>query len=61
MTIEQHNIMIDVLGACSAIVRNSIRELTEEKRKSDKTLSRMQVPISTNSLHITRNFKILAE
>ena len=40
--IEQHNIMIDILGGCSASVRNSIRELTGEKMKADKTLSRRQ-------------------
>ena len=61
MTIDQHNIMIHVLGAFSANVRNSIRELTEEKRKSDKTLNRMQEAILRNSLHIARSFKILAE
>lgn len=53
--------MIDVLGAFSANVRNSMRELTEEKRKSDKTLSRMQEAILRNSLHVARSFKILAE
>ena len=61
MTIDQHNIMIDVLGAFSANVRNSMRELTEKKRKSDKTLSRMQEAILRNSLHVARSFKILAE
>ena len=52
--IEQHNIVIDVLGGGSANVRKSLRELTY------KTLSRMQKEIWTNSLHIERSFKILA-
>ena len=37
--IEQHNVVIDVLGGCSANVRSSIRELAGEKTKADKTLS----------------------
>ena len=59
--IEQHDIVIDVLGGCSANVRNSIRELTGEKTKADKTLSRMQKAILTNSLRIAWSFKILAQ
>ena len=59
--IEQHHIMIDVLGGCSASVRKGIRELTGEKTKADETLSRMQTVILPNSLHIARSFKILPQ
>ena len=40
--IEQHNIVINVLGGCSANVRNSVREISGEKMTADKILSRMQ-------------------
>ena len=53
--------MIDVLGGCSANVGNSIRELTGEETKADKTINRMQKAILANSLHIARSFKILSQ
>ena len=41
--IGQHtDTVIDVLGGCSANVRNNIRWITGEKMTADKTLSRMQ-------------------
>ena len=53
--------MLDVLGGCSENVRKSIRELTAEKTKADKTLNRIQKDILKNSLHIARCFKILSQ
>ena len=59
--IEQHNIIIDVLGGCSSHVKKSIRELIGEKKKATKIINRMQKSILTNSLHIARSFKILSQ
>ena len=50
--IEQHNIVIDVMGECSTGMRKSIRELVGEKKKADHILNRMQKAILTMSLHI---------
>ena len=55
--IEQHNIVIDVLGGCSTGVRKSIKELVGVK-KADQTLNKMQKAVLTNSLNIARRFKI---
>ena len=59
--LEQHNIVLDVLGGCLETVRNSIRELTAEKTKAGKTLNRIQKAILKNSLYIARCFKMLSQ
>ena len=55
-SIQQHNIVVDVLGGCSASVRSSIKELFGSK--GDAVLRRVQKAVISGTLNIARNFKI---
>ena len=56
-SIDQHNIILDVLGGYSKGLERTVRALVG--RKSKEVLIKMQKSVLTSSLHIARHFKIM--
>ena len=54
--VNQYNIIMDVLGGCSKVVEQNMKELAGEKCESIKR--QMQKAIRPSSLHIARMFKL---
>ena len=57
--VEQHKIVIDVLGGCSTSVRESLRSLVGQCR-SASVLYRIQKAVVSSKLNIARSFKIMS-
>ena len=57
--VEQHNIVIHVLGGCSTSVRGSLRSLVGQGG-SASVLCRIQETVVSNTLNIARSFKIMS-
>ena len=55
-SVQQHNIVTDALGACSASVRSSIKQLFGSR--GDSVLRRVQMAVRSRTLNFARNFKI---
>ena len=53
--VNQHNIIMDVLGGCSKEVEQNIKELVGDKCES--IMRQMQKAIMSSSLHIAKMFK----
>jgi len=56
--IEQHNIIIDVLGGYSTDLEECMRKLLG-KRKGNETLAKMQKAVISSTLNIARTYKSL--
>lgn len=58
--IEQHNIIIDVLGGSSRSVKESLRQLVGSGR-CNSVLRNMQKTVVSSSLNIARTFTVLSD
>ena len=55
-SVQQHNIVVDALGGCSASVRSKIKQLFGSR--GDSVLRRVQKAVVSRTLNIARNCKI---
>ena len=55
-SVEQYNVIIDVLGGYSKHLGKSVRKLLGAKARS--VIERMQKPVISKTLNIGRTFKI---